>query len=222
MAPGKRAPSDEGHAPSGERLPAQQPGSATFERLLATAAVLFRKKGYAETSTRELSTMLGIQRSSLYHHIAGKQDLLYLISLAALRRLRTRVEEAVEKVDGPREKIAALIAAHMTTILENRNQHAAGLLELRALTGPRRKEIVGLRDAYEELVRSLIEEGQRAGAVRDDVPARNLTLMLLNMMNWSVIWYSPGCGVTPADLARDMVAVFVQGCLPAADIADTT
>jgi AcrR family transcriptional regulator len=197
----------------GTDLRAPQQGNATFDRLLSTAAVLFRKKGYSETTTRELANLLGIQRSSLYHHISGKQDLLYLLSLASLRRIRKRVEEAVAKESDPGRKIAALMVAHLTTILENRDQHAAGLLELRSLVGPRHTEIVALRDSYETYIRQLIGDAQETGALREDIDPKHLTLMLLNMMNWSIIWYSPRNGVKPALFARDMVTVFMHGCL---------
>ncbi len=41
------------------------------------AAVLFRKKGFASSSMRELADILGVEASSLYNHIGSKSEILH-------------------------------------------------------------------------------------------------------------------------------------------------
>src|SRR6266567_8191966 len=45
--------------------------------LTRTAARLFAERGYHGTSLADLAEALGIQKASLYHHIASKEDLLW-------------------------------------------------------------------------------------------------------------------------------------------------
>src|SRR2546423_14682617 len=51
--------------------------SARRSELTREAARLFAEKGYHGTSIGDLAKALGVQKGSLYAHIASKQDLLY-------------------------------------------------------------------------------------------------------------------------------------------------
>ena len=65
--------------------PGTIPGSAsTRDRLALSAASLFRTRGYAGATTRELALSLGLQSASLYRHIRKKEDLLFEPSVNAL------------------------------------------------------------------------------------------------------------------------------------------
>jgi TetR/AcrR family transcriptional regulator, cholesterol catabolism regulator len=59
----------------------------TAERVLSEAARLFREQGYAAATTRELARRLGINKASLYYHVAKKEDLLYQICMVAMARI---------------------------------------------------------------------------------------------------------------------------------------
>ena len=63
----------------------------TKDRLLDTAAELFRRRGYANATTRELADELGIRKATLYHHINNKEELLEAVCLESLRRLMVDV-----------------------------------------------------------------------------------------------------------------------------------
>ena len=70
-------------APRG-RARAAQPGppseagvpATTRERILEVALDLFIRKGYAETSLREIAAELGFSKAALYYHFESKQDIL--------------------------------------------------------------------------------------------------------------------------------------------------
>jgi AcrR family transcriptional regulator len=60
----------------------QAGGSATTrERILAIALDLFTRKGYAETSLREIAAELGFSKAALYYHFASKQDILLALHM---------------------------------------------------------------------------------------------------------------------------------------------
>ncbi len=70
----------EGTAPS---RPASSRGSgtATRERILDVALDLFTRKGYAETSLREIAEELGFSKAALYYHFESKQDILLALHM---------------------------------------------------------------------------------------------------------------------------------------------
>ncbi|GAA1149120.1 hypothetical protein GCM10009664_16380 [Kitasatospora gansuensis] len=64
------------------------------EQLLAAAAALFTRNGYAATTTRAVAELAGLRQASMYHYFAHKEDLLATLlegtvapSLAFGRRL---------------------------------------------------------------------------------------------------------------------------------------
>src|SRR5262245_36680593 len=53
----------------------------TRERILDVALDLFVRKGYAETSLREIAAELGFSKAALYYHFESKQDILMALHL---------------------------------------------------------------------------------------------------------------------------------------------
>jgi AcrR family transcriptional regulator len=182
----------------------------TADRLLQTAASLFRRKGYAASSTRELSDLLGIQKASLYHHIRSKEDLLLAISLESLKRIIAAVATA-EAFSDPGQRLEAIIAAHVEAALRDRDMHMTMLIELRSLSPERRSEVLRLRDRYEEMLRKVILEEQQEGRLRTDVETKYLTLGLLNLLNWTIFWFDAQGDLSAAELGSTLSTIFLDG-----------
>ena len=182
----------------------------TRERLIRTAARLFRQRGFAATSTRELSDALGIQNASLYHHIRGKEDLLYRISIDSLAAIYEAVQSARDSV--PREdRLRAMISAHVHTALTDRDLHATMLMELRALSDSRRELVLRARDDYQAMLTSAIIDAQGAGSLRTDIDSKHLTLALLNLLNWTIFWYDPEGSDTPQQISELLTTMYFDG-----------
>lgn len=64
--------------------------------VVAAAALVFARKGYAEATVEDIADELGILKGSLYHHVRSKSELLYEV-------VREPVQEMVDSL----EKIVA-------------------------------------------------------------------------------------------------------------------
>lgn len=181
------------------------------ERLRAAAAALFRRKGYASTTTRELAKVIGIKSASLYYHIGKKEDLLYDLSVDALNRMHQQVRQAMSEHAAPGDRLRAMILTHVTSALENPDKHAAMLFELRSLSDERRAEVIRLRDTYQDLVRQTIADAQAAGVVRNDIAPEHMTLALMNLLNWSIFWFTPGGQLRAEQFAELFLTLFLEG-----------
>lgn len=91
-APRGRARAAQPASPSEAGVPA-----TTRERILDVALDLFIRKGYAETSLREIAAELGFSKAALYYHFESKQDILAALHL---------------RVHGFEEDVAPLIQAN--------------------------------------------------------------------------------------------------------------
>jgi TetR/AcrR family transcriptional regulator, cholesterol catabolism regulator len=189
----------------------------TANRILAVTAALFRQHGYSGTTTRQISDALGIQKASLYHHVSGKEDLLYEICLAALHDVDVGASEAVAAADDPEAKLRALVRGHTLAMLANVNFSYTMLTDMRSLSGERLQEVVRLRDKYERWMEQLLIEAQQAGDIRSSHSARHLTLGLLNLLNWTMFWYRADGDLTPEQVAELLESIFFDGVARSAD-----
>lgn len=201
------------------RTKAQSAGAArngpakggTYDRAMRVGARMFAGEGYEATTTRELSRGLGITNGTFYHYFANKEGLLLQICEESLVRITEASSLAVQAEPDVRAKLRALIGAHVHTMLGDQDLHKTMLLEIRALNGHNRAKVISMRNAYSALIRQVLEACQKEGVLRRDISAQLLTLLLLNLMNWTIIWFSQIGPLTPADLAMVIEKLFVEG-----------
>jgi AcrR family transcriptional regulator len=209
-------------SPNGGTLPLGRtpgPGSAISHsgvnvtmrhRLLSVAAELFRRKGFAQATTRELAELLGLKKASLYYYVESKQELLYELCLESVRTISDGVAAAVQQApDGGR--LPSAIRSHVQTAARDRDMHAVMLIELRALTPQRLAEVIAARASYERELRELVSQEQDSGRLRLDVDSKYLTLMLLNLLNWTIFWYDPSGPLPPSGLGDLLARHFYEG-----------
>ena len=206
-------------SPQGGALPAALPpeedstlvgADETRHRLLGIAADLFRRKGFARATTRELAALLGLKKASLYHYVSSKQELLYDICIDSLNTISDEVRRAIDETPQPHRLVAA-IRAHVETACRDQAMHAVMLIELRALAPERYTAVVDARSAYEQQLRAALQDEQKAGRLRGDVDCRYQTLMLLNLLNWTIFWYDPAGALSPRELADMLARQFMEG-----------
>jgi hypothetical protein len=100
---------------------------------------------------------------------------------------------------------------YTTIALQDRDRHATMLIEIRALSDERRKQVVELRDRNVALVRRTISAAQKAGQLRPDIKPKYLALALFNLLNWSIFWYRPDGELTPETIATMMSSIYLEG-----------
>jgi TetR/AcrR family transcriptional regulator, cholesterol catabolism regulator len=201
------APTDEGHPARRAKA-----GTVTRDLLLRTSARLFRTHGYDATSTRALSESLGIQKASLYHHIRGKEDLLFEVCTVSLARIHDAVATAADAA--PSIRLQSMIDAHLAAALEDRDMHATMLVELGKLSADRQAIIRHDRDRHVALFESAIAADQERGAIRSDIPARYLTLSLLNLLNWTIFWFDPAGERSAPEISAFLGTIYLDGARP--------
>ncbi len=183
----------------------------TREQLLRVAAKLFQQKGYRATSMRDIAKVLGIRTSSIYYYINSKVDLLREISAKSMDMLIKAGEKIAFSPLPPEERLKQLIISHVRLLCENLDFFTVTLYELTPTNASSFwKEIVGMRDRYEMLVRGVIRNGKENGVFRN-VDEKMTGFALLGMINWIVRWYSPSGEKSPEDIAQLWIDLFFKG-----------
>ncbi len=183
----------------------------TRDRLLAEGARLFWTRGYAVTTTRQLSRLLGMQNASIYYHFEKKEDLLYAICVNAAQLVASALARCVGSYADPLEQLDAMIHGYVEVLLGERDQYATLLTELRSLSHERRDAVLRLLDANFAMLRQTIEAAQQRGGIRSDLSAKYLCLTLLNTLNWTIFWFHPEGELSASELADMFGSVFIHG-----------
>ena len=71
---------------------AQRRKASKKDLILQKAAAMFREKGFAATSMRDLAETVGIEAASLYNHIRSKNEILEAICFDVANRFNTNIE----------------------------------------------------------------------------------------------------------------------------------
>jgi TetR/AcrR family transcriptional regulator, cholesterol catabolism regulator len=170
------------------------------------ASDLFRERGYAATSIRDIARALSVQGASLYAHVTSKEDVLWAI----VDRAATRFEAAADRAEhdaerrrpgDPVETLAALVRAHVEVLTADVDEAGVFVSEWRALGPDRRAAILARRDAYELRFRRQIEAGIAVGAFSMTDPSI-AAATLLSALNGVATWYDPD-GRLPAGRIAD-------------------
>ena len=145
-----------------KRLTRAEAKARTRERLLAAAARIFARKGYAGATVEEIAEAAGYTIGALYAHFGGKREMFLELMSSRANRRRTAVAEILRADDG-RDPVDAL-----AEFLERTGSPDPDLVALRAefwlyavrnpdamgaLTAQRREQV----DALVDLVSAAME-----------------------------------------------------------------
>jgi AcrR family transcriptional regulator len=175
-------------------------GRVPREEILQRASLLFYERGYGETSIRDIAEAVGLSSSTMYHHFANKQDVLYAI---VSRYMSDFVDATVPILKDatltPAERIRHVVRIHIELSDDRRPELLRGNPIRYALDPAQREHGTRLQIAYHDAVRDTIAEGVQAGEFKvADVTITTMTV--LDMLNGIREWFSAA-----GRLARDEV-----------------
>jgi AcrR family transcriptional regulator len=177
------------------------------QALLHAAARLFRDKGYAATTTRDIAAAAGMQSGSPFYHFESKAALLFAVMEQGMRTALLR-QAAVPDSSAPEERLRGLVRIHFDILLGPGSDFIPVMLyEWRSLTAPQRAAIAALQRDYEAAWAAALGALCRLGRVRAD--PRLARLMMLGALNWSVQWYQPHKRASLDELAETAMRLFV-------------
>ncbi|GJM29889.1 MAG: TetR family transcriptional regulator [Cyclobacteriaceae bacterium] len=172
------------------------------------ATVLFKSKGYAASSMRDLAQALGIEAASLYSHIRSKQQILHKICFEMAREFF----KAIHKIDEitPVLKLQAAIASHFKVITRHPNATAVFFTEWRHLEEPALTEFLALRSQYEQYYIDTIQQGITAGNFKN-IDHKLAMMTILSAINWTHQWYRPTGKLSVDEIADQLSQLLING-----------
>ncbi|GGU30782.1 TetR/AcrR family transcriptional regulator [Streptomyces violascens] len=161
----------------------------TPETLLTVAVRVFNERGYDGTSMEHLSKAAGISKSSIYHHVAGKEELLHRAVSRAIDGLFGVLDEpgaqrgrSIERVEYVTRRTVEVLMAELP--------YVTLLLRVRGNTKTERWAMERRRE-FDQRVSDLLKAAVADGDLRADLDIRLATRLLFGMVNSLVEWYRP-------------------------------
>ncbi|WP_428531082.1 TetR/AcrR family transcriptional regulator [Rhodopila sp.] len=190
--------------------------------ILDHAARLFRQRGYAETSVRDIATVCGMKTASLYYHFASKEEIVIEVLNTGVATVSEESRRRVDRLGphaAPAERVQAAISAHLHALREQDDYTGANIRIFGHVPPHVRAATMHSREQYEQWRRDVLADAAARGAIRPDTDLAHLRLLLLGAMNWSVEWHKPRPGKCVGSIACSLTTlalrgVFVEGSEP--------
>ena len=178
------------------------------EELTRIAARLFAERGYQGTSLADLAESLGVQKPSLYHHIASKEDLLWAVASEGADAFHAALD-AVPAAAPAADRIRLALRAHLSVVAGQLDVATVFVREWRYLGGERRETFLSERRRYEQRIRDLFRDGVDGSELRTDLDVQTAALLFLSAANWAYAWLQPRADTDA--LADRLYAVLFDG-----------
>ena len=178
--------------------------------ILEEAAKLFKERGFAGTSMRDLGSQVGMEAASMYNHINSKEEILETICFHVANTYISHLTEIEQTEASYVDKIKALIRLHIRLIVEDGAAVSVGNNDWKYLTGSKLSEFKEARRSYEKGFAALIEKGIAAGEFQP-VNVSVALFTILSAVRWVELWYRPGRDVTAEELEENLMTILLNG-----------
>src|SRR5262245_58878166 len=84
------------------------------EQLLAAAATVFARRGYADADVQEVADACGVSKGTVYTYFPSKEELFLAAVDGVMRRMGEAVRAAFANVSDPLDRLAVAIRAYLT------------------------------------------------------------------------------------------------------------
>jgi TetR/AcrR family transcriptional regulator, cholesterol catabolism regulator len=181
------------------------------DQIFSATIRLFSERGYSSTSMRDIANEVGLLPGSLYVHISGKEQLLGDIVESGIDRFVEACGVALEAERAADARLRAAIRAHMRIIAEDAEHVRVSLHQWQYLTGERRDVVIEKRRRYQDIFKTIVDEGIRNGEFTGDLNAKIAVLSVIGTLNWTSEWFDASGPETADEVADEIADVLLLG-----------
>jgi AcrR family transcriptional regulator len=175
-------------------------GPPASRRLLLAALEAFSEHGYFATTTRDISQRAELSPAAVYVHYPSKAEMLAEICRRGHAEVLAQIEAALEAPGAPTERVRRFVTVFSSFHARRQTVGRVIQYELRGLPPKEFREVAGMRDRFETLLRVELEAGVASGEFSvANVAATCVTILSLgiDVARW---FGSASDGLTPAEL----------------------
>ena len=162
------------------------------QEILNVALELFYKRGFADTSMRDIAEVINVKAASLYAHIKSKEEIMEWISDDVSNRFMKRYNDLKNPNLSPLEKVKILVVNHLTAMYNNVKMFDVFFTNIYRLKVDFKEQHIYLDriNFYKDLAEEVIREYLLSLGLKDDENLMLTTKFSLNVLN-NVYRYIP-------------------------------
>ncbi|MFQ3649888.1 MAG: TetR/AcrR family transcriptional regulator [Gemmataceae bacterium] len=194
--------------------PADTAGKAQRrDDILAAAARVFARHGYAGTEMQAVADEAGLAKGTLYLYYEGKEQLFLDAVDRGVLRMKEFIHSAVDQISDPLERIETAIIAYMNYFADHPEQVELWVIERAVFRDRQTPAYFRHREAgiqvWHDLLRGLIAEGRLR-----EIPIARIDDVLCDLL-YGVMMTNHFSGRTrpPEQQARDVIDIAFHGIL---------
>jgi len=173
-----------------------------------SSVALILKKGINNTSVQEIAQAAGVGKSTFYDYFSTKDHILLFVFEEELDLLQQRAESLAAQDLPARDKLTQILNAQLEFLVKDKNIFMEVSLQVMQLGQAGLQRIMEKRYAYQDLLRSILEQGIREGVFRP-VNTRLAARTLISMME--VLVYTTRPTGSPQEMLPDIREIFMHG-----------
>ncbi|MDH5366025.1 MAG: TetR/AcrR family transcriptional regulator [Cyclobacteriaceae bacterium] len=180
------------------------------EQVYLHATEMFKDRGYAATSMRDLANSLGIEAASLYSHIRSKEELLRKICFDIAAEFIGGLINVEQKDIPASEKLRLGIISHTKVIARDLASAAVFFNEYRNLSPAYLHDFLLLRINYINRFKKMIKQG-----IADDefaeVDIKLAVMTMFSSLNWMPTWYNHTESIDQEKVSTELAQMLIKG-----------
>lgn len=196
------------------RRPAQtrEKLNGKYEAILRAATKVFARSGFFNSKVADVASEAGVADGTVYLYFKNKDDILVSIFDDHMNEALANGRKNLSQIDDPIEKIRRIVMAHLDGLGRDRDLAIVFQVELRSSTKFMEQFSATRVTEYLELIRGVIEEGQKRGVFRRALNAQLVAKVLFGALDeMATNWVLSRKRYSLASTADTVIDVFLNG-----------
>jgi TetR/AcrR family fatty acid metabolism transcriptional regulator len=183
-----------------------------YEAILRAAIKVFAGSGFFNSKVADVAREAGVADGTVYLYFKNKDDILVSIFNYYMEEALAAGKASLAETDDPVEKLRRIVRAHLERLGRDRNLAVVFQVELRSSTKFMEQFSATKVAEYLDLIRSVIEEGQKRGVFRPELNTKIVSKVLFGALDeMATNWVLSRKRYSLTSTAGPVLDVFLNG-----------
>jgi len=191
---------------------AKEKANGKYEAILRAAIRVFARSGFFNSKVADVAKEAGVADGTVYLYFKNKDDILISIFNYVMDDALARGRERLAQLSEPAEKLKTIVHGHLDRIGRDRDLAVVFQVELRSSSKFMEQFSATKVREYLEMIRTVIEEGQKNGAFRKGINSTLVAKFLFGALDeMATNWVLSKKRYSLMSTAEPVIDVFLNG-----------